>query len=130
MLKVAMFSGGKDSAATIALMRDLGMLPDLVVFAEVMFDSKRGISGEIPEHIDWVYGTAKPLIESWGCKFEVVRGKKDYVTIFNERIVRSQYPDRVGKKKGFPLAGRCVIKRDLKVRPVQKYLRSLHEPYI
>lgn len=130
MLKVAMFRGGKDSAATIALMRDLGMLPDLVVFAEVMFDSKRGISGEIPEHIDWVYGTAKPLIESWGCKFEVVRGKKDYVTIFNERIVRSQYPDRVGKKKGFPLAGRCVIKRDLKVRPVQKYLRSLHEPYI
>ena len=77
MLKVAMFSGGKDSAATIALMRDLGMLPDLVVFAEVMFDSKRGISGEIPEHIDWVYGTAKPLIESWGCKFEVVRGKEE-----------------------------------------------------
>lgn len=126
-----MFSGGKDSAATLVVMRDLGMLPDLVLFSEVMFDNERNISGELPEHIDWIIGTAKPLIESWGCKFEVVRGKKDYVTIFKERITKAtKHPEREGLKKGFPIAGRCVIKRDLKVRPVQKYLRSLHEPYI
>lgn len=41
--RIAMFSGGKDSAATIIVMRKLGILPDLVIFSEVMFDNKRGI---------------------------------------------------------------------------------------
>lgn len=61
MKKVAMFSGGKDSSATIIIMHELGITPDLVVFSEVMFDNSRGISGELPEHLDFIYGTAKPL---------------------------------------------------------------------
>lgn len=130
MKRVAMFSGGKDSAATMIVMKDLGIPPDLVIFCEVMFDKDRNISGELPEHIEWVYGTAKPIIESWGSKFAVVKGKKDYVTIFRERITKTtKYPERIGLKKGFPIAGRCTIKRDLKVRPVQKYLLGLNEPY-
>ena len=30
-----------------------------------------------------------------------------------------------GKLKGFPLCGRCNIQRDCKVRPIQKYMKSL-----
>ena len=71
------------------------------------------------------------MFESWGCRFEVVRSAKDYITLCNERIVRSIYPERVGKKKGFCIANRCVVKRDLKVRTVQKWLKNnLEEPYI
>lgn len=131
MKKVAMFSGGKDSSATIIIMRELGITPDLVVFSEVMFDNSRGISGELPEHLDFIYGTAKPLFESWGCRFEVVRSAKDYITLCNERIMRSKYPERIGKKRGFCIANRCAVKRDLKVRAAQKWLKSnVQEPYI
>lgn len=131
MKRVAMFSGGKDSAATMIVMRDLGIPPDIVIFCEVMFDKARDISGELPEHREWIYGTAKPIIESWGSEFVVVKGRKDYTTIFHERIAKTtKRPEREGLKKGFPIAGRCVIKRDCKIRPVQKYLRSINEPYI
>lgn len=130
MKRVAMFSGGKDSAATMIIMRDLGIPPDIVIFCEVMFDKERGISGELPEHREWIYGTAKPIIESWGSEFVDVKGKKDYVTIFHERIAKTmKHPEREGLKKGFPIAGRCVIKRDCKIRPVQNYLRNIKEPY-
>lgn len=132
MKKIVMYSGGKDSGATLAIMRKLGIIPDLVVFCEIMFDNERNISGELPEHIEWIYGTAKPLIESWGCKFQVVRAEKDYITIFNERISeKSTHPERIGLRKGFPIANRCVIKRDLKTRPAQRWLRkNIKEPYV
>ena len=54
---IASCSFGKDSIATILLALENNEPLDRVVFAVVMFDNKRGISGEIPEHIEWVRST-------------------------------------------------------------------------
>ena len=47
-------SFGKDSIATVLLALQHNEPLDEVVFTEVMFDNKRGISGEDPKHIHWV----------------------------------------------------------------------------
>ena len=68
-LYIASCSFGKDSIATILLALEHNEPLDHVVFSEVMFDLERDISGEIPEHIDWIYNTAKPRLEAlWGGK--------------------------------------------------------------
>lgn len=81
-LYICSWSGGKDSMATILLALENNEPLDRVVFSEVMFDHEKGISGEIPEHIDWVYSTAIPKLESMGVKVDVVRDKQDYKSFF------------------------------------------------
>lgn len=83
---IASCSFGKDSIATILLALEHREPLDRVVFAEVMFDNKRGISGEIPEHIEWVYNTAIPKLEQMGVKVDVVRAEKDYVSFFHSAV--------------------------------------------
>lgn len=83
---IASCSFGKDSIATILLALEHNEPMDRVVFAEVMFDHSRGISGEIPEHIDWIYKTAIPKLESMGVKVDVVKGKKDYMYFFTNAV--------------------------------------------
>ena len=56
-----------------------------------MFDSH--ISGEVPEHRDFIYGTAIPALERMGVKIRVLRGLQTYVGLFTGRITR-------GPKKG------------------------------
>lgn len=64
---IASCSFGKDSIATILLALENGEPLDRIVFVEVMFDNKRGISGEDPDHIKWVKDVAIPKIEElWG----------------------------------------------------------------
>ena len=60
------WSGGKDSTATIILAHELGIKVDEIIFSEVMYDRIRGISGELPEFINWVKNVAIPKIETWG----------------------------------------------------------------
>ena len=79
---IASCSFGKDSLATILLALEHNEPLDRVVFAEVMYDHKRGISGEIPEHIEWIYGKAIPKLESMGVKVDVVKDKDDYRHFF------------------------------------------------
>lgn len=79
---IASCSFGKDSIATILLALENKEPLDRVVFAEVMFDHERGISGEIPEHIEWVYNTAIPKLTKLGVKVDVIRAKKDYKSFF------------------------------------------------
>ncbi len=130
MKNIVMYSGGKDSGATLAVMLEKGIKPDIALFSEVMFDNERGISGEAPEHIEWINHVAKPLIESWGIKFVTVRSKEDYITLFHKKIIRSkEHPERVGKLWGFPLAKGCYLKRDCKIRPMNRYLKSVSEPF-
>lgn len=81
-MHIASCSFGKDSIATILLALEHNEPLDRVVFSEVMFDHERGISGEIPEHIEWVYSTAIPKLVSMGVKVDVVRAKKDYKSFF------------------------------------------------
>ena len=92
--------------------------------AEVMFDHSRNISGELPEHIDFVYNKAKPRFESWGYKVTILRDERDYLSNFFHKVAKSKKTSRNGKLRGFPIGGRCTIQRDLKLAPIQKYYKQ------
>lgn len=118
---IASCSFGKDSIATILLALEHNEPLDRAVFAEVMFDHERGISGEIPEHIEWIYSTAIPRLESMGVKVDVVRSEKDYVHFFQNMISKGKYQ---GKIYGFPIGGKCGINHRCKLNPIRRYLRQ------
>lgn len=117
-------SFGKDSIATILLALENNEPLDRVVFSEVMFDGEEGISGEIPEHIEWVYSTAIPQLENMGVKVDVVRAKNDYVSFFRNAVRGGKYK---GKLYGFPIGGRCVINRECKIKPIHRYYRQFKD---
>lgn len=125
-LHIASCSFGKDSIATILLALENNEPLDRVVFSEVMFDHSRNISGEIPEHIEWVYNTAIPKLESFGVKIDVVRAKDDYVSCVTHKLEKG---NNAGKIQGFPIAGRCKINSSCKVRPIRNYYKKMQEQY-
>lgn len=125
MLYFHCWSGGKDSTASVILDHEMELPPSTIVMSEVMFDKTRGITGENPAHMEWVHTKAKPLFESWGYKVEIIHAEKDYLDCFYHRLEKSKYPERIGKRAGFPIGGnRCTIKRDLKIRAIEKYYRQ------
>lgn len=74
---IASCSGGKDSVATILLAAEKNEPLDEVIYSEVMFDQE--ISGEVPEHRDFIHQKLKPFVENeLGCKFTVLRSDKTY----------------------------------------------------
>lgn len=120
------WSGGKDSTASIILDHIHGLPSSKIIFSEVMFDRKRGISGELPEHIRFVHDQAKPLFESWGYEVEMIHAEKDYLDCFYQPTQRSRVPERIGKYGGWPIGGRCKINRDLKIPPIRSYFKKLN----
>ena len=121
-MHIASCSFGKDSIATILLALENNEPLDRVVFAEVMFDHERGISGEIPEHIEWVYDTAIPKLEQMGVKVDVVKSKKDYIHFFRSSVRgKGKYQ---GKIYGFPIGGMCVINCECKRNPIHQYYKQ------
>ena len=130
MKYICSWSGGKDSTASIILAHLKGEPLDIIVFAEVMFDQYT--SGENPCHINFIMKKAKPLFESWGYEVVIVRSKRTYLDCFNHVINRPLiHMNHKGKKHGFPLTGACLIKRDLKIRPIEAYYRTLNgEEYV
>lgn len=119
---IASFSGGKDSMATIILAHEHNEPLDLIIFAEVMFDNET--SGELPEHIAFIKEKCIPLFEEWGYKTEKIRAEKTYMDMFNHVVEKTKNPERIGKRAGFPMAGKCWANRDLKVRPINKFFKS------
>lgn len=120
-MHIASCSFGKDSIATILLALENNEPLDRVVFAEVMFDHEKGISGEIPEHIEWIYNTAIPKLEGMGVKVDVVRNDKDYVSLFTKTVGRGKFK---GKLSGFPIGGKCIINRECKIKPIHRYYKQ------
>lgn len=125
-LYIASCSFGKDSIATILLALKHNEPIDRVLFSEVMFDHDKGISGESPEHIKWIYNTAIPMLEGMGLRVDVVRSKKDYQDEFYHVRKKGK---RIGKIAGFPMGGSCTINRELKVKPIHDYLKELKKDY-
>lgn len=115
-------SGGKDSMATAILALEHGEPLDLAVYCEVMFDAE--ISGEVPEHRDFVYNTMIPWLEGNGVPVAVVRGKKTYIDIFYTVVFRSKVAERNGKIRGFPYAKGCFINSQCKVAPMNKFFKQ------
>lgn len=123
---IASCSFGKDSLATILLALEHNEPLDRVVFAEVMFDHKKGISGEAPEHIEWIYNTAIPKLESMGVRVDVVRAKKDYVSLCRQVLKSGK---NKGRCYGVQNSRPCYANSDLKIAPIRQYLNKLKKDY-
>lgn len=80
MKYIASCSFGKDSIVTILLAKEHNEPLDEIVYCEVMFD--KDISGELPEHRNFIYNKAIPIFESWGYKVNILHADKTYKDIF------------------------------------------------
>lgn len=120
MRYIASCSGGKDSLAQLILAKEKGEPLDEVVYCEVMFSPE--ISGEVPEHRDFIYQTVKPYVEDvLQVPFVVLRARKTYLDVFNHIITRGE---RQGKVCGFAIPSMCAVNRDCKIPPITKYWRG------
>lgn len=115
------WSGGADSTATALLALEHGEPLTALVYCEVMFDKRT--SGEVPEHAEFIHGTAVPWFEAHGVRVEVLRSTQTFTDYFFWPITRG---DRAGMLHGFPLTGkgRCSIKRDCKLPPLRQFIRQ------
>lgn len=123
---VSACSFGKDSLATVLLAYEMGEPLDAIVFSEVMYSHSRKISGEIPEHIEWVYSHAIPKLEELGLKVTVVRDEQDYFSLFHHVRQAGKY---IGKKNGFPMSAKCEIQKVCKLRPIDRWCRQFKKEY-
>lgn len=120
MRYIASCSFGKDSLGTILLAQKYGEPLDEAVYCEVMFD--QNISGEVPEHRDFIYGKGIPALERMGVKVTALRSEKTYLDLFTGRITRGS---KKGMLRSFPVCGRCAVQRDCKLKPIRRYQKSL-----
>lgn len=74
---IASCSFGKDSLASILLAVEHDEPLDEAVYCEVMFD--RSISGEIPEHADFIYNKAIPALKGYGINTVILRSDWTYM---------------------------------------------------
>ena len=117
---IASCSGGKDSVATILLAAEKNEPLDEVIYSEVMFDQE--ISGDVPEHRDFIHQNLKRFVENeLGCKFTVLRSDKTYDDVFHHIITRGPYE---GLIRGFVWPGKCAVNRDCKMPPLRKYHKA------
>lgn len=127
MKYIASWSGGKDSTASIILAHEHNEPLDLIIFSEVMFDEN--ISGELPEHIDFIKNKAIPVFESWGYGVEILHSDKTYMDVFMAEPTKGKRKG-MGLKTGFPMMGRCAINKPCKVRPIKIFLKSIGEDFV
>lgn len=120
MKYIASWSGGKDSTASIILAHEHNEPLDLIIFSEVMFDEN--ISGELPEHIDFIKNKCIPLFKSWGYKVKILHSDKTYLDCFYHVIKKSE--KNKGKINGFPMPGMCKINDRCKTKPIDFYLKN------
>lgn len=117
MKYISSCSFGKDSIATILLAREHSEPLDEIVYCEVMFD--KDISGELPEHRDFIYSKAIPTFESWGYKVTILKSEKSYMDCFHHKTVRGK---SVGMKKGYePKRLDRIADTENKVSLLEKY---------
>lgn len=126
MKYIASWSGGKDSTASIILAHEHNEPLDLIIFSEVMFDEN--ISGELPEHIDFIKNKCVPLFKSWGYEVKILHANLTYMDIFKRKPSRGKH---FGSEKitGFPMSGKCQINKSAKILPIERFLRSFKEEF-
>ena len=103
----------------------------MILFSEVMYCNKRGVSGENPRHIDFIKNKAKPLFESWGYEVHILHADKDYLDCFYHICEKPRkVMSNKGKYTGFAPRGLCNVKRDCKIKPMIDFYKSIKEPYM
>lgn len=123
MKYIASCSFGKDSLAMILTILKHNLPLDEVIYCEVMFDEN--ISGEYPEHRDFVYNTAIPALkDTYGLKVTVLRSDKNYKAECQHICTKGP---RIGTPVGFPSLWSPWCNGYLKRRPMQKYWKEQGE---
>lgn len=112
-------SGGKDSIATILEALEHNEPLDEVVWVEVMFDNQ--LSGEVPEHRDFIYNRLKPFCEEQGIPFTILHSTKTYEDVFHQLY---SWGKNVGQKYGFAWPRGCFVNRECKMKPIKAYKRQ------
>lgn len=126
MKYVACCSFGKDSLAQIIVAKEHNEPIDAVIYSEVMFTDE--ISGEFPEHRDFIYNVAIPkLKELYGLETIVLRSTQTMWKDFHTIRVRGSTE---GLLRGFPIPGACTINRDCKIPPIRNYLNAQDDEII
>lgn len=126
MKHIASCSFGKDSIAQIIVGMEHGEPIDVIIYSEVMFTDQ--ISGEYPEHRDFIYNVAIPkLKELYNLDTIVLRSDKTMWDDFHTVRVRGSTK---GLLRGFPIPGLCNINRDCKVPPIRRYLNEQGDDFI
>lgn len=120
MRTLASCSFGKDSVAAVLLAKKHGEPLDEAVYCEVMFD--KTISGEVPEHRDFIYTKGIPALERMGVKVTILRSEKTYVDLFTGCVTRGP---KKGMVRSFPVCGKCYVQRDCKLKPILRYQKTL-----
>lgn len=118
----ASWSGGADSTAQIILAIEHKEPLTAAVYCEIMYTKE--ISAEVPEHRDFIYNKAIPWIERNGVPVIILRSGKTARDWMLSRVTKGPH---AGKKHGFPMVqrlGRCSIKRDCKLPPLEKFGRE------
>lgn len=59
-----------------------------------------------------------------GCPVYILHSKTDYVQSFNHIIKKSKKPTNNGKKRGFPIGGKCGINRECKISPIHNFYKQ------
>lgn len=115
-------SFGKDSLATVLLAHLHREPVDMVVYCKVMFDEET--SAEVPEHAAFIEKTI-PIIENdFGFPVKVIQAEETYTDLFFKPITKGE---RTGKCRGSPLCHGCWVLRDLKLKPMQAFQKSMGE---
>ena len=89
-----------------------------------MFDEN--ISGELPEHIDFIKNKAIPKFEEWGYEVNILHADKTYMSCFHHRTIRGKH---IGMKKGFVMSGHCDVQRDCKLKPIGNFWKKVNDDY-
>ena len=121
MKYIASCSFGKDSIATVLLAKEHNEPLDEIVYCEVMFDKE--ISGELPEHRDFIYNKAIPTFENWGYKVTILHSNKTYKDVFYRTKKKGNH---AGEIYGFPPM-HCWANGELKIPPIREYWKSQGE---
>lgn len=91
------WSGGKDSTATIILMREYGIPIKEIIYVRMMYDEE--LPATLPIMTDFVDNAIK-VFESWGYKVRVVKSIKTAKQIANDKFKRSVFQEKNGKYYG------------------------------
>lgn len=121
---IASCSFGKDSLAAIIAAEEHGHHIDEAVYCRIMFDDK--ISAELPEHEDFIHNKAIPLLWSrYGIKTTIVQATETYCSRFFTAY--KQRSRKAGEIYGFPMRQGAWCNSHLKVRPINKWQKSVGE---
>ena len=102
-----LFSGGKDSVATLVYLKDIAKKVNVNITA-IYVDTTAGL----PENTKYVRKVCKYL----GVRLKIVKPKIDYFTL--------------AKKWGIPSFKYRWCCRELKIKPIENYLKKIKEPKV